>query len=57
MLDGKVATMVACPANAHHEVKKTVQKVNGRISQYQAGEGAAEVIQFYHDQFKKNKFI
>jgi len=54
MLDGKVATMVACPANAHDEVKKIVHKVNGRISQYQAGEGTAEVIEFYHEQFKQS---
>lgn len=51
MLDGMVASMVACPSNAHHAVKTIVQKGNGYISQYPAGEGTAEAIHFY--QIKK----
>ena len=48
MLDGQVAGMVACPSNAHDEVKTLVQKANGYISNYSAGEGTADGIQFYH---------
>lgn len=55
MLDGHVASMVACPSNAHSEVKAIVQKAKGRISQYEAGEGTAEAIHFYHQKFNKEK--
>ncbi len=48
MLDGQVVAMVACPSNAHHEVKSLVQKASGYISNYRAGEGTADEIQFYH---------
>ncbi|MDH4469703.1 MAG: HAD hydrolase family protein [Verrucomicrobiae bacterium] len=55
MLDGEVASMVACPSNAHREVKAIVQKANGRISQYEAGEGTAEAIHYYYQKFNKKK--
>jgi hydroxymethylpyrimidine pyrophosphatase-like HAD family hydrolase len=53
MLDGHVASMVACPSNALSEVKAIVQKAKGRISQYEAGEGTAEAIHFYHQKSLK----
>src|SRR3990167_4523887 len=47
MLDLKIASMLACPANAHARVKETVSRARGHISQYIAGEGTAEAIRKY----------
>jgi hydroxymethylpyrimidine pyrophosphatase-like HAD family hydrolase len=47
MLHGRVAGMVACPANAHHSVKKTVLQAGGHVSRLEAGEGTAEAISLY----------
>jgi hypothetical protein len=47
MLYGSVASMVACPANAHVSVKETVFRAGGYISPLEAGEGTAEAIRFY----------
>ena len=44
MLYGSVASMVACPANAHPSVKEAVRKAGGHVSLLEAGEGTAEAI-------------
>jgi hydroxymethylpyrimidine pyrophosphatase-like HAD family hydrolase len=53
MLTGDVATMVACPSNAHHLVKKTVKKAGGYVSPHSSGQGTAEAIGFYRKKRKK----
>lgn len=52
MLNSCVASMLACPSNAHDEVKAAVQKTKGYISKNAAGKGTAEGIQFYHQKTK-----
>jgi hydroxymethylpyrimidine pyrophosphatase-like HAD family hydrolase len=47
MLYGRVAAMVACPANAHQSVKETVRKAGGHVSLLEAGEGTAEALRHY----------
>ncbi len=47
MLQGGVAGMVACPANADPSVKKIVLEAGGYVSQLEAGEGTAEAIRLY----------
>ena len=47
MLHGRVAGMVACPANAHQSVKEAVLQAGGHVSRLEAGEGTAEAISFY----------
>jgi hypothetical protein len=47
MLFGKVAAMVACPANAHSSVKETVMAAGGHVSAMETGEGTAEGIRLY----------
>ena len=49
MLYGRVAGMVACPANAHESVKMVVLKAGGHVSRLEAGEGTAEAIRFYRE--------
>jgi len=47
MLYGKVAEMVACPANAHASVKQTVHRAGGFVSTLEAGEGTADAIEYF----------
>ncbi|MEI6417217.1 MAG: HAD family hydrolase [Verrucomicrobiota bacterium] len=47
MLTGEVATMVACPSNAHDIVKQTVKKAGGHISSHPSSRGSAEAIGLY----------
>jgi hypothetical protein len=47
MLFGDVAGMVACPSNAHPEVKRTVLEAGGHVSRFEAGSGTAEAISLY----------
>ena len=47
MLHGCVASMVACPWNAHPSVKETVLGARGYVSPMEAGEGTADAISFY----------
>jgi hydroxymethylpyrimidine pyrophosphatase-like HAD family hydrolase len=47
MLHGRVAGMVACPANAHLSVKEAVLQAGGHVSRLEAGEGTAEAISLY----------
>jgi hydroxymethylpyrimidine pyrophosphatase-like HAD family hydrolase len=47
MLFGKVAAMVACPANAHPTVKEAVIGAEGHVSDLETGEGTAEGIRLY----------
>lgn len=53
MLFGRVAAMVACPANAHASVKETVLAAGGHVSELEAGEGTAEGIRLYRTGAKK----
>ncbi len=47
MLYGRVAGMVACPANAHASVKQTVLRAGGYVSSLEAGEGTADAIRHF----------
>ena len=47
MLDGQVAAMPACPANAIAEVKATVRDAGGYVAQHQHGAGVHEALQFF----------
>ena len=47
MLFGEVASMVACPSNAHESVKEAVMLAGGHVSEFEAGEGTAEAIRLY----------
>ena len=53
MLFGDVASMVACPANAHPSVKEVVERGGGYISVLEAGEGTADAIRAYRTGKKK----
>lgn len=52
MLTGEVATMVACPSNAHDVVKKTVKKAGGHVSPHPSSRGTAEAIGIYRNKIK-----
>jgi HAD superfamily hydrolase (TIGR01484 family) len=47
MLNGEVAGMPACPANAIDEVKAAVRKAGGYIAERQHGAGVHEAIKFF----------
>jgi HAD superfamily hydrolase (TIGR01484 family) len=47
MLNGDVAAMPACPANAIDEVKSAVRSAGGYIAQHQHGAGVHEALQFF----------
>jgi HAD superfamily hydrolase (TIGR01484 family) len=47
MLDGKVAAMPACPANAIDEVKDAVQKAGGYVAQRAHGAGVHEALRHF----------
>jgi HAD superfamily hydrolase (TIGR01484 family) len=47
MLDGKVAAMPACPANAIPEVKDAVRQAGGYIAQREHGAGVQEALQHF----------
>ena len=47
MLDGQVAGMPACPANAIEEVKATVRDAGGYIAQREHGAGVHEALEFF----------
>lgn len=49
MLTGEVATMVACPSNAHDAVKQTVKKAGGHVSLHPSSRGTAEAISHYRN--------
>ena len=55
MLFGDVASMVACPSNAHPIVKDAVRKAGGHVSKLVAGEGTAEAINLYRSGLIKPK--
>lgn len=55
MLNEEVASMVACPSNAHDKVKKIVTQQRGHVSMYEAGKGTAEAISIFR-QKKKGYF-
>jgi HAD superfamily hydrolase (TIGR01484 family) len=47
MLDGEVAAMPACPANAIEEVKTAVRKAGGYLATRNHGAGVREAIEFF----------
>ena len=47
MLDGQVAAMPACPANAIQEVKATVRDAGGYIAECQHGAGVHEALEHF----------
>jgi HAD superfamily hydrolase (TIGR01484 family) len=47
MLNGEVAAMPACPANAIDEVKAAVNSAGGYVAQRQHGAGVHEALQFF----------
>jgi hydroxymethylpyrimidine pyrophosphatase-like HAD family hydrolase len=47
MLDGKIAAMPACPANAIDEVKDAVSAAGGYVAEKQHGAGVHEALQFF----------
>jgi hydroxymethylpyrimidine pyrophosphatase-like HAD family hydrolase len=49
MLDGRVAAMPACPANAIDEVKAAVRAAGGYVAQKQHGAGVYEALLHFLD--------
>ena len=47
MLDGKVAAMPSCPANAIDEVKDAVRAASGYVAQREHGAGVHEALRFF----------
>jgi HAD superfamily hydrolase (TIGR01484 family) len=47
MLDGKVAAMPSCPANAIPEVKQAVRSAGGYVAQNEHGAGVYEALQYF----------
>ncbi len=47
MLDGRVAGMAACPANAIPEVKHAVRSAGGYIAKAEHGSGVHEALQYF----------
>ena len=47
MLDGKVAAMPSCPANAIPEVQGAVRKANGYVAQQEHGAGVCEALRYF----------
>jgi hydroxymethylpyrimidine pyrophosphatase-like HAD family hydrolase len=47
MLDGQVAAMPACPANAIEEVKTIVRDAGGYVAQGQHGAGVREALEHF----------
>jgi HAD superfamily hydrolase (TIGR01484 family) len=47
MLNGEVAAMPACPANAIDEVKSAVRKAGGYVAKQEHGAGVHEALEFF----------
>ena len=47
MLDGKVAAMPACPANAIDEVKGAVRNAGGYVAKSEHGAGVHEALRYF----------
>jgi HAD superfamily hydrolase (TIGR01484 family) len=47
MLDGKVAAMPSCPANAIEEVKAAVRSAGGYVAQREHGAGVYEALRYF----------
>ena len=54
MLDGKVAGMPSCPANAIPEVQEAVRNAGGYVAQKDHGAGVHEGLRFFVDQSVRN---
>lgn len=50
MLDGRAASMVACPSNSVEEVKESVRAAGGYVSPLPWGEGVADAIRHFAGQ-------
>ncbi|HET9418473.1 MAG TPA: HAD family hydrolase [Chthoniobacterales bacterium] len=53
MLDGKIAGMPACPANAIVEVKLAVQSAGGYVANKEHGAGVHEALEFFLNGHRK----
>jgi len=49
MLDGKVAAMPSCPANAIPEVRSAVRNAGGYVAQQEHGAGVYEALRYFAD--------
>jgi HAD superfamily hydrolase (TIGR01484 family) len=47
MLDGKVAAMPSCPANAIDEVKNAVRNADGYVAKHEHGAGVHEALRYF----------
>jgi hypothetical protein len=47
MLDGKVAAMPSCPANAIPEVQSAVRNAGGYVAQQEHGAGVCEALRYF----------
>ena len=47
MLNGKVAAMSSCPANAIPDVQKAVRDAGGYVAQQQHGAGVCEALRYF----------
>ena len=54
MLDGKVAGMPSCPANAIPEVQEAVRNACGYVAQKDHGAGVHEALRFFVDRSARN---
>ena len=54
MLNGEVAGMPACPANAIEEVKATVRAAGGYVAQCEHGAGVREAVEFFLDRSRRS---
>jgi hypothetical protein len=52
MLDGKVAAMACCPANAIPDVQTAVRNAGGYVAQQQHGAGVHEALLYFVDHLK-----
>jgi HAD superfamily hydrolase (TIGR01484 family) len=57
MLDGKVAGMPSCPANAIPEVQEAVRNAGGYVAQKDHGAGVHEALRYFVDRTARNADI
>jgi hypothetical protein len=46
-LDGKVAAMPSCPANAIAEVRSAIRRAGGYVAQQEHGAGVYEALRYF----------
>ena len=47
MLDGKIAAMPSCPANAIPQVQSAVRSAGGYVAQQEHGAGVFEALRYF----------